>query len=36
MAMHAGSGLLFDGSEWNFETLSRTYDAIEAAAREIL
>ena len=34
MAMHAGSGLLFDGSEWNFETLSRTYDAIEAVALE--
>ena len=24
--------LLFDGSDWNFETLSRTYDAIEESA----
>jgi stage V sporulation protein R len=29
-------GLLFQGSEWNFETLSRTYDAIEAVALEDL
>lgn len=26
------SALLFDGSEWNFSTLSRAYDAIEAIA----
>lgn len=30
------SGLLFEGSEWNFETLSRTYDAIEEVALEDL
>jgi len=30
------SGLLFAGSDWNFETLSRTYDAIEAIALEDL
>ena len=32
MATHVTSSLLFDGSEWNFETLSRAYDAIEAVA----
>jgi len=32
MATHAASSLLFDGSEWNFETLSRAYDAIETIA----
>jgi len=26
------AGLLFDGSDWNFDTLSRTYDAIEEVA----
>ena len=30
------SGLLFQGSDWNFETLSRTYDAIETVALEDL
>jgi stage V sporulation protein R len=34
MARHAG--LLFEGSDWNFEKLSRTYDAIEAIARDDL
>ncbi len=29
-------GLLFQGSDWNFETLSRTYDAIKAIALEDL
>jgi len=32
----AGSGLLFSGSDWDFRTLSRTYDAIEAIAVEDL
>ncbi|MFC6488463.1 SpoVR family protein [Nitratireductor sp. GCM10026969] len=27
-----GAGLLFEGSDWNFETLSRVYDAIEEIA----
>ena len=27
-----GSGLLFTSSDWNFETLSRAYDAIEEIA----
>jgi len=31
-----GSTLLFDGSDWNFSTLSRTYDAIEKIALEEL
>ncbi|MCX8995505.1 SpoVR family protein [Rhizobiaceae bacterium BDR2-2] len=30
------SDLLFDGSDWNFATLSRTYDAIETVALEDL
>jgi uncharacterized sporulation protein YeaH/YhbH (DUF444 family) len=30
MANGAGSNLLFDGSEWNFATLSRTYEALVA------
>jgi spore cortex formation protein SpoVR/YcgB (stage V sporulation) len=34
MATRVASGLLFDGSDWNFETLSRTYDAIETVAVE--
>ncbi|WP_411034133.1 SpoVR family protein [Shinella sp. BYT-45] len=34
MAKRPPSTLLFDGSEWNFSTLSRTYDAIEAIAVE--
>ena len=29
-------GLLFSGSDWDFKTLSRTYDAIEAIAVEEL
>jgi stage V sporulation protein R len=32
MTNGAGSNLLFDGSEWNFATLSRAYDAIERVA----
>ncbi|NVD40073.1 SpoVR family protein [Ensifer sp. HO-A22] len=32
MARRPVSSLLFDGSEWNFATLSRAYDAIEAIA----
>ena len=32
MARRSSSGLLFDGSDWNFATLSRAYDAIEAVA----
>ncbi|OMQ46653.1 SpoVR family protein [Ensifer sp. 1H6] len=32
MARRPASTLLFDGSEWNFATLSRAYDAIEAIA----
>ncbi|MCV0397334.1 MAG: SpoVR family protein [Rhizobiaceae bacterium] len=30
--MDKASGLLFEGSDWNFRTLSRTYDAIEEIA----
>ena len=29
MATRATSNLLFDTSEWNFETISRAYDAME-------
>ncbi|AFL51993.1 stage V sporulation protein R [Sinorhizobium fredii] len=32
----AASNLLFQGSDWNFETLARTYDAIETVALEDL
>ncbi|WP_018239520.1 SpoVR family protein [Ensifer sp. BR816] len=32
----AATNLLFQGSDWNFETLSRTYDAIETVALEDL
>jgi stage V sporulation protein R len=32
METRAASSLLFDGSEWNFGTLSRAYDAIETIA----
>ncbi|WP_309083344.1 SpoVR family protein [Chelativorans sp.] len=32
----ADSGLLFTGSDWNFATLSRTYDAIEKIALDEL
>lgn len=32
MAKRSASSLLFEGSEWNFATLSRAYDAIEAIA----
>ncbi|ANH07725.1 MULTISPECIES: SpoVR family protein [Shinella] len=32
MAKRPASSLLFEGSEWNFATLSRAYDAIEAIA----
>ncbi|KSV80601.1 SpoVR family protein [Sinorhizobium fredii USDA 205] len=31
-----GSNLLFQGSDWNFETLSRAYDAIETVALDNL
>jgi stage V sporulation protein R len=31
-----GSDLLFSGSDWNFGTLSRAYDVIEAVAKEEL
>ncbi|MBL0373874.1 SpoVR family protein [Rhizobium sp. KVB221] len=34
MAKRATSGLLFHGSDWNFATLSRAYDAIEKIALE--
>ena len=34
MARRATSGLLFQGSDWNFATLSRAYDAIEQVALE--
>ena len=34
MARRATSGLLFQGSDWNFTTLSRAYDAIEQVALE--
>ena len=30
------SPLLFSGSDWNFKTLSRTYDAIERVALDDL
>jgi len=32
MARRSSSGLLFDGSDWNFTSLSRAYDAIETVA----
>jgi spore cortex formation protein SpoVR/YcgB (stage V sporulation) len=32
MAKRASAGLLFHGSDWNFTTLSRAYEAIEAIA----
>lgn len=32
MAKNAGSKLLFHSSDWNFKTLSRAYEAIEAVA----
>ncbi|KQV70186.1 SpoVR family protein [Rhizobium sp. Root1220] len=32
MAKRSTSGLLFHGSDWNFSTLSRAYDAIETIA----
>ena len=35
-ASTAGDGLLFDGAEWDFETVRRVYAAIEAIAREDL
>lgn len=34
MARRTTSGLLFQGSDWNFATLSRAYDAIEQVALE--
>jgi spore cortex formation protein SpoVR/YcgB (stage V sporulation) len=32
MSRPGGDGLLFEGTDWNFETLQRLYDAIEAVA----
>src|SRR5262249_26470875 len=32
MAVKTASRLLFEGAEWNFDTLKRTYDAIEEVA----
>jgi stage V sporulation protein R len=32
MSRPEGDGLLFEGTDWNFETLRRIYDAIEAVA----
>src|SRR5687768_14422994 len=32
METRGASGLLFEGSEWNFETISRAYDDIETIA----
>ncbi len=32
MSRPEGDGLLFEGTDWNFETLQRIYDAIEAVA----
>jgi stage V sporulation protein R len=32
MSRPDGDGLLFEGTDWNFETLRRIYDAIEAVA----
>ena len=29
MAVQTNSKLLFDGAEWNFDLLNKTYDAIE-------
>ncbi len=34
--LHPGGQLLFDGAEWDFETVHRVYDAIDAIAREEL
>lgn len=36
MPQGAASNLLFQGSDWNFETLARTYDAIETVALDEL
>lgn len=36
MSKGAASNLLFQSSDWNFETLARTYDAIEEIALEDL
>jgi spore cortex formation protein SpoVR/YcgB (stage V sporulation) len=35
-ASTTGEGLLFDGAEWDFETVRRVYEAIEAIARDYL
>ena len=35
-ASTAADGLLFDGAEWDFETVRRVYSAIEAIARDDL
>ena len=32
MGLESAKGLLFEGGDWNFDTLWRTYDAIEAIA----
>ena len=36
MAGEAKSGFLFEGSEWTFDTMSRTYEAIQRVAIEDL
>ncbi|RBP06481.1 spore cortex formation protein SpoVR/YcgB (stage V sporulation) [Roseiarcus fermentans] len=35
-ALHPGGRLLFDGAEWDFQTVRRVYDAIETIARDEL
>ncbi len=35
-SLHPGGKLLFDGPEWDFPTVRRVYDAIDAIAREEL
>ena len=34
MASDAKGGFLFEGSEWTFDTMSRTYEAIQRVAIE--
>ena len=36
MASEATGGFLFEGSEWTFDTMSRSYEAIERVALEDL
>ncbi len=35
-ALHPGGKLLFDGAEWDFQTVRRVYDAVDAIARDEL